>query len=431
MKINHLRTKFKPFFKEIVKPKPKTERNRSSRERYRNRRMKKFLKQQTDKGCNVINLSTHNLTKEQKYVLQLGHGFVPTPNHKDKEEELLILEGFRVTDRIHKLDARLIAKEQKEESEAQEMEDLFGDSTDFEFLGFSDDEEKPFERPTTIPHYLRYSQPKESQLNHPLTKKIHKDFEEFNNKIISNARKKNRKTKDFNLSRNAMTALKELKELIKNKVIDIRKVDKGQLILIIDYDQRLKIEEKNILSIAEKCKSQTSNWEENRKFVEKEMQKLFHLNFASRQELLAVTGLMAGGANGKLKTNSGGMKFTRATDSNELFAQQKTPYIYPLLKAHKVPLEDLKSIKPDEVHMKIPARLVVGMGSCQLSRLQSWLEHFLTPFSREYGIFEYTKDTTTILQCIQNTNKDIDEQHWNLQQAILFSIDVKALYPSV
>ena len=94
-------------------------------------------------------------------------------------------------------------------------------------------------------------------------------------------------------------------------------------------------------------------------------------------------------------------------------------------------MEELKTIKPEEVVDKIPARLVVGMGSCQLSRIQSWLENMLTPFSKEYGAFEYTKDTSTILECIQDTNDKIIQEHWDLNKAILFSIDVKALYPSV
>ena len=37
-------------------------------------------------------------------------------------------------------------------------------------------------------------------------------------------------------------ALKHLIELVHNKVVDIRKVDKGKIILIIDYAQRLKAE---------------------------------------------------------------------------------------------------------------------------------------------------------------------------------------------
>ena len=43
------------------------------------------------------------------YVLELGHGFVPTPTNKQKEEEILILEGLRVTDRICKLDRKITA----------------------------------------------------------------------------------------------------------------------------------------------------------------------------------------------------------------------------------------------------------------------------------------------------------------------------------
>ena len=39
------------------------------------------------------------------------------------------------------------------------------------------------------------------------------------------------------------------RELIKEKKIDVRKVDKGDLILIIDFDQRKKIEQKNISKI--------------------------------------------------------------------------------------------------------------------------------------------------------------------------------------
>ena len=88
-------------------------------------------------------------------------------------------------------------------------------------------------------------------------------------------------------------------------------------------------------------------------------------------------------------------------------------------------------MRPDEVHEKIPARLVVGMASCQLIRVQSWLEHLLTPFSKKIGVFEYTKDSNCVLQCIENVNQQINNEHWNLDNATLFTIDVKALYPSV
>ena len=98
-----------------------------------------------------------------------------------------------------------------------------------------------FQRPETIPQYLRYSQPKETQLSNNVMKKMQKEFDEFNSKLISRASKV--KKKNFNLPQKLRIALNELKTLVKNKEIDIRRVDKGQLILVIDYEQRKKIEE--------------------------------------------------------------------------------------------------------------------------------------------------------------------------------------------
>ena len=78
-------------------------------------------------------------------------------------------------------------------------------------------------------------------------------------------------------------------------------------------------------------------------------------------------GVVPGGTNGQLKRKTGGIKFAHATDSNELFAQQRTPYVYALLNANKIPFAVLFYIKPEEAQTKIPACLVVGMASCQMS----------------------------------------------------------------
>jgi hypothetical protein len=348
---------------------------------------------------------------------------------------MLIVEGLRVTDRIRKLDYQLMnPRNEPEQSEGgfsrEELEEIFNNSNDESFHGFTPEETpSPFTRPKHIPDFLRYSQPTEGTLQHPTTKKIQKEFDEFSNQLINKALKTKRKT--FNLPKNIRDAIKKLKTLVNTRQIDIRKVDKGQTILIIDYTERKKIEEMNISKIASICADQSSNWQENRRFVEEKMKALFNLKFVSREELAAVTGVLAGGANGKLTTETGETKFTRALDSNELFSEQRTPYVYPLLKAHKLSLDEIKQVKPDEVHEKIPARLVVGMSSCQLSRIQSWLEGFLTPLSKKFGLFEYTKDTSSILENIQSINRDADINKWNLKKSMLFSIDVKALYPSV
>jgi len=88
-------------------------------------------------------------------------------------------------------------------------------------------------------------------------------------------------------------------------------------------------------------------------------------------------------------------------------------------------------VKPNEVVEKIPSRLVVGMGNCQMTRVQAWLEHFLTPLSQEFGFYEYTKDSSSILQEISGLNKKIDGEHYDINGMLLFSVDVKALYPSI
>ena len=96
-----------------------------------------------------------------------------------------------------------------------------------------------------------------------------------------------------------------------------------------------------------------------------------------------------------------------------------------------MPKKDLLSINPDEVHKLLPSRLVVGMSSCQLSRAQVWLESFLSPLARQYGSFEYLKDSNDYLLCIYDTKNVAKAQHWVWDNHVLFTIDVKALYPSV
>ena len=219
-----------------------------------------------------------------------------------------------------------------------------------------------------------------------------------------------------------------LKKMVTSRTIDIRKVDKGQMILVIDYSQREKAESLHINDIASLSVDQSSNWEENKLFVESKLKELFKFKFISSEELTSVTGLLAGGRFGKLKNANGSLKFTRAIDHNELFAKQKTPYVYPLFKLHKLSIETILQIKPEEVAEKIPSRLVVGMSCCQLSRVQSWLESFLTPIAKMYGSFEYIKDSTDMLRNIEAIK---NEQNLDWNDTVLYTIDVKSLYPSI
>ena len=94
-------------------------------------------------------------------------------------------------------------------------------------------------------------------------------------------------------------------------------------------------------------------------------------------------------------------------------------------------IDDLLKIKPDEVYKSIPSRLVVGMTSCQMNRLQVWLENFLNPLAMHFGSFEYLKDSNDYLFHIETIKETSASENWDWSNVILFTVDVKALYPSI
>ena len=431
-KIQFMKTKFNPRPVKKVKCKLNNNRrkikNKKSKERYKARLIKKKYKLYSEhpERRTVINLSSHTLSMSEVCALELGYGFVPTPTNKEKEEEVLILEGLRFVDRVGKIDSK-ITKENSNPSDSDII-----NSVDARSLLSGRSVPVTFIRDKTIPKNLQFFQPKEPQPTQKITKMLIKEFGEFNSKLIDKVKSaKAGNTKKFNLPKKVHEALIGLKKLVRDKKLDIRKVDKGQKILVIDYQQRKKAEELNINVISIICEDQSSNWSDNRSFIENKLRLLNDQKFITNSELTAVTGLIVGGVSGTLKNRDGTVKYTRATDSNELFAKQKTPYVYPLFKLHKIPFENLSQIAATQVAEKIPSRLVVGMASCQMYRVQAWLEHFLTPLSRYYGSFEYINDTNDMLVEIENVKVIAQQEQWNWDNLTIFTVDVKALYPSI
>ena len=97
---------------------------------------------------------------------------------------------------------------QLENNDEREIQLTVDDSDEHvSFSGFSDSEH-PFERTISIPQYLRSSQPKETHLSNTVMKMMQKEFDEFNNKLISRATKI--KKKNFNLPQKLRIALNEL-----------------------------------------------------------------------------------------------------------------------------------------------------------------------------------------------------------------------------
>ena len=63
--------------------------------------------------------------------------------------------------------------------------------------------------------------------------------------------------------------------------------------------------------------------------------------------------------------------------------------------------------------------------------MQIWLEKFLNPLSVLYGSFEFLKDSTDFLRHMEDLKKKAAQDCWNWDHYIIFTVDVKALYPSV
>ena len=404
--------------------------NKQSRQRYRVREYKKKLREYGScPNKNVFNLSSIDLPISDLFALEYGHGFVLSPNNVLKEEETLVLEGFRFLDRLGKADFRL-SKPADENISTVATDRSVNVVEDIDNAAANSAVGNSYVKSNNAPVELCNFLPLERELTLAESKNIKKEFEQVNLNAL-NSLKTPKRNKFYNVPKLVRDSIFRLKKLVKDKVIDIRKVDKGQTILIIDYQQRLLTEGENISKIAELCSTQSSNWKDNKDFTEEKMKALYCSGFVSKNELTAVTGLIAGGMSGKKKNKNGSIKFTQVISQRELFAEQKTPYVYPLYKAHKLTRSDLLNISSEEVHEKIPSRLVVGMQNCQLSRVQKWLENFLTPLSKLYGNFEYIKDSNDFLLKLETIKTVAHVECWDWSELILFTVDVKALYPSV
>ena len=202
--------------------------NKKSRERYLTRRYNEKLNRFTDhpESRNVVNLSSIELSQEELFALELGHGFVVSPNNPLKEEEILLLEGFRFLDRLEKANYILSKLKHCENNLEQTV------IPDTAICDTAIDSEL-FHRNNFVPYKLQFSQPKEPTLMTKEAKMVKAEFDELNGRLIDNCKLKSTKIK-FNLPRRCRDALKNIKKLAKDKIIDVRKADNGQLILIVD-----------------------------------------------------------------------------------------------------------------------------------------------------------------------------------------------------
>ena len=148
--------------------------NRKSRERYLARKYKdrliSYVNNPQSRGA--LNLSSVEIDIDELLALELGYGFVVSPNNAVKEEETLILEGCRFLDRLGKADAKL-AEERKR------SRDCIPPGEDVVVTGEVVQDEHLFSRNASVPQKLFFSQPKEHQLQCNETKCVKSEFEDL------------------------------------------------------------------------------------------------------------------------------------------------------------------------------------------------------------------------------------------------------------
>ena len=187
-KVNFLIEKYKPdpggFKFNSNNDGRKRKKNKRSRERYLNRQFQKKLndfKNNPEKRT-VINLSSVDIPIQDLFALEIGHGFVLSPNNVSREEELLILEGFRFIDRLGKAD-KAQRSNMNNDSNSESRNPTVSPSNSSASNTVSsqnnstvtnDNNVRYFERGTSVPQKLHSYQPLEVDLKLAETKFIKK-----------------------------------------------------------------------------------------------------------------------------------------------------------------------------------------------------------------------------------------------------------------
>ena len=113
------------------------------------------------------------------FALELGHGFVLTPNNLMKAEETLVLEGFRFLDRLGKADDRLckVGTDCTPVDTIRRSEEPVNSvSNALSLLTLASRNDEKFVKTDTVPDSLRSVIPTENELSLSESKNIKKNL---------------------------------------------------------------------------------------------------------------------------------------------------------------------------------------------------------------------------------------------------------------
>lgn len=243
---------------------------------------------------------------------------------------------------------------------------------------------------------------------HPAT--THPLIDEIKFKLLAHIENLKIKKPTHNLTPGEIRGRNWLSKKLKEQRLFVTKADKGGATLIFDYSNVINIMEdelndntKYLIKKGDLTKSTTAK-------IKTLCSKLARKNYITTETNTLITGTTEGNIRQGMKQN----------------AEYKaiTPYAYPLFKIHSLSQEDFNNrIIP-------PFRLVYSMKFGPMYRMEKWISTLLTPMSKNYCKEEYIMDSDHI----QNLLKDINENEQlnrNDHDYLLYTLDVKALYPSI
>ena len=240
---------------------------------------------------------------------------------------------------------------------------------------------------------------------HPTTS--HPLIEEIKFKLLSHIESLKTEEPTNNLTPGESRGKSWLSKKLKDKILFVTKADKGGAILIFDYQKvadtiynELQDSSKYIVKKGDLTKSTSQ-------LLKTLCSKLVKNKYMSPEINTLITGVTEGNV-------QKGMK--QSPDYKAI-----TPYAYPLYKIHSLTTEEFDN------RVMPPFRLVYSMKFGPMYRMEKWLSKFLTPLSKEYCGEEYLKDSDH-LQGNLNYINSTGGCHNNI---LLFTMDVKALYPSI
>lgn len=237
-------------------------------------------------------------------------------------------------------------------------------------------------------------------------------LDEIKNKVLGWVSSFQPEKPESNLTPQALRGKKWVVDTVSKNELFVTKADKGGSILIMNYsdveeamDKELAQEDKYVI-ISEEPDSYRS------KVVGEIREKMLDLEkrgLIGAKDREIITGL---NKNLNMRHNP---EF-RAID----------PTMYPLFKIHKLSKEQIQEKQIP------PGRFVYNTKFGPLYRTEKWMSPHLTTISKEYCKDEYLRDTDDFLGQIEDWNNITNSIPKKERQKIhLFTLDVKALYPSI